>query len=85
MSFQKWEIWLANLEPVLGSQQGKTRTVIIIIENYTNDVLRIVNILPLTTRKNNRTIYPNETLLPAGSFGLPNESIAADKALGFCF
>ncbi|MDQ6609754.1 MAG: type II toxin-antitoxin system PemK/MazF family toxin [Bacteroidota bacterium] len=71
----KWEIWLADLDPVIGSEQGKTRPVLIVSENYTNSALSVVNILPLTTRKNSRTIYPNETLLKAGSFGLPNESI----------
>jgi mRNA interferase MazF len=75
MNFKKWEIWLASIELVIGSEQGKTRPVIIISENYINQVLPVVNILPITTRKNKRTIYPNEVLLSAGNFGLPNESI----------
>ncbi len=75
MNFLKWEIWLADLDPVIGSEQGKTRPVLVISENYANKVLPVINILPLTTRKNNRTIYPNEVLLKAGDFGLPSESI----------
>lgn len=75
MNFKKWEIWLASLEPVIGSEQGKTRPVIIISENYINQVLPVVNILPISTRKNKRTIYPDEVLLPANNFGLTNESI----------
>ena len=71
----KWEIWLANLEPVIVSEQGKTRPVFLISENYTNDVLSVVNVLPVTSRKNNRVVYPNEALLEAGRFGLINESI----------
>ncbi|MDQ3844943.1 MAG: type II toxin-antitoxin system PemK/MazF family toxin [Bacteroidota bacterium] len=76
MNVLKWQVWLANLEPVIGSEQGKTRPVIILSENYTNAVLSVVNVLPVTSRKNNRMIYPNEVLLPAGNFGLTNESIA---------
>lgn len=75
MNITKWDIWLANLEPVVGSEQGKTRPVIIISENYTNSVLSVVNVLPLTSRKNNRIIYPNEALISAGRYGLLNESI----------
>ena len=75
MNIGKWEIWLANLEPVIGSEQGRTRPVIIISENYTNAALSVVNVLPITTRKNDRTIYPNEVLIQAGRFGLSNESI----------
>jgi mRNA interferase MazF len=75
MSFKKWSIYRANLEPVLGSEQGKSRPVIIVSENEINDLLNIVNVLPVTTRKPGRKIYPNEALLEAGKFGLPNESI----------
>jgi mRNA interferase MazF len=75
MNIIKWQVWLTNLEPVIGSEQGKTRPVIIISEDYTNSTLSVVNVLPITTRKNNRTIYPNEAVLPAGEFGLKNESI----------
>lgn len=75
MNISKWQVWLANLEPVIGSEQGKTRPVVIISENYTNSVLSVVNVLPIMTRKNNRIIYPNETLIAAGSYGLGNEFV----------
>ncbi len=75
MKFEKWTIWLANLDPVIGSEQGKTRPVIIISENQINELLSIVNVLPLTSRKENRSIYPNEALLPQNQSGLQKESI----------
>jgi mRNA interferase MazF len=59
----------------LAQSNEKIRPVLIVSENYTNDVLNNVNILPITSRKNNRTIYPNEVLKEANNFGLPNESI----------
>lgn len=76
MSIRRWEIYRANLDPVLGSEQGKTRPVLVISDDALNDLLRVVNVLPLTSRKPGRRVYPNEALLPAGSGGLPNESIA---------
>lgn len=76
MKIEKWSIWRANLDPVVGSEQGKTRPVIIISENDVNSILSIVNIIPVTTRKAGRNIYPNEVLLPENSFGLISESIA---------
>src|ERR1700722_15366015 len=75
MKAHKWEILRADLDPVIGSEQGKTRPVLIISENDINNLLNIVNVLPITTRKPNRIIYPNETLLEAAKYGLPNESI----------
>jgi mRNA interferase MazF len=76
MIYKRWAICKADLDPVIGSEQGKSRPVLIISEDKINEVLNIVNILlPITSRKVGRLIYPNEALLPAGSFGLANESI----------
>ncbi len=76
MKYAKWSIMRANLDPVIGSEQGKSRPVVIISENDINEVLNIVNIIPLTTRKPNRAIYPNETFLTGQESGLENDSIA---------
>ena len=72
---QKWQIYRASLDPVVGSEQGKSRPVLVISENAINELLNVVNVLPITSRKPNRRIYPNEVLLPAKIAGLPNESI----------
>ncbi len=76
MKVKKWSIWRANLDPVIGSEQGKTRPVLIISEDDINELLNIVNIIPITSRKPNRIIYPNEILLSSDKFGLEKESIA---------
>ena len=75
MSIEKWHIYRANLDPVIGSEQGKTRPVLVISEDSINDLINTVNVIPLTTRKPDRRIYPNEALLDTGQFGQPNESI----------
>lgn len=76
MKYNKWSIWQAGLDPVIGSEQGKSRPVLIISEDDINSLLNIVNIIPITSRKKNRIIYPNEVLLPIESGGLNKESIA---------
>ena len=76
MSFRKWQIYRANLDPVVGSEQGKSRPVIIVSETDINNLLNIVNVVPITTRKTGRNIYPNEAVLEPNRYGLPNESIA---------
>jgi mRNA interferase MazF len=75
MAVERWEIWLANLEPVVGSEQGKTRPVLILSATALNRILPVVNILPVTSRKPNRRIYPNEALIPVNVAGLTSESI----------
>lgn len=58
MIVKRWSIYRANLEPVVGSEQGKTRPVLVISEDEINDVLNIVNVIPITSRKKGRNIYP---------------------------
>jgi mRNA interferase MazF len=73
---KKWHIYSANLDPTVGSEQGKIRPVLVISEDDINNLLNCVNIIPITTRQANRFIYPNEVLLPENTSGLPKESIA---------
>ncbi|MCK4422654.1 MAG: type II toxin-antitoxin system PemK/MazF family toxin, partial [Candidatus Omnitrophica bacterium] len=44
-----------------------------------NQILPVVNILPIASKKQGRRIYANEVLIPAGTAGLKKESII------FCF
>jgi mRNA interferase MazF len=75
VSVGRWSVWLAGLDPVVGAEQGRTRPVLVLSETALNDVLPVVNVLPITSRKHNRRVYPNEALLPAGAAGLTVESI----------
>jgi len=76
MKFSQWTVWLANLDPTVGSEQGKTRPVLIISKSSLNSILPVVNVIPISSRKANRRIYPNEALLSPGTSGLIVESIA---------
>ena len=73
----QWHIFLASLEPIKGSEQAGRRPVLVISRERINQMLPVVNVIPLTSRKSPaRNIYPNEVLLPAGVVGLPMDSIA---------
>lgn len=76
MNLRKWYVYRASLDPVVGSEQGKSRPVLVISEDDINNLLNIVNIIPLTSRKDGRIIYPNEALIPAELSGLEKDSVA---------
>ena len=72
----QWTIFLASLDPTTGSKQAGRRPVIVVSRERLNQLLPVVNVLPLTSRKaHTRAIYPNEVLLPAEMAGLPLDSI----------
>lgn len=76
MRVVKWSIYLANPDPVVGSEQGKTRPVLVFSEDFFNELLNVVNIIPITSFKEGRTIYPNEVFLQKRLTDLPGNSIA---------
>ena len=61
--FMKWKIYKAELNPVKGSEQKGTRPVLIISDDAYSTVMPLVTILPLTSSKPGRIIYPNEVLI----------------------
>ena len=76
MNYQ-WHVFLASLDPTKGSEQAGKRPVLVVSRERINQVLPVVNVIPLTSRKSAaRSIYPNEVLLPIGSAGLRVDSIA---------
>ncbi len=58
----QYDIYLANLNPTIGREQFGTRPILIISNDYEN-LLDVVTIIPITSLKNGRKIYPNELLL----------------------
>jgi len=62
----KWSIWLIDFDPVIGSEQGKIRPAVIISEEEINKVLPVVNVIPITTQREGRKIYANETQIDSG-------------------
>ena len=58
----QYDIFLADLNPTVGREQFGKRPVLIISNNYEN-LLDVVTIIPITSLKEGRKIYPNELLL----------------------
>jgi mRNA interferase MazF len=71
----KWSVFMADLNPVIGSEQQGKRPVLVISDETTNTVMPVVTILPLTSLKKGRRVYPNEALLKKGVAGLDADSI----------
>lgn len=71
----RFSIYLVNLEPVIGSEQGKTRPALIISNEEINRILPVINILPITSYKENRKIYANEVFLEKDESKLEKDSI----------
>jgi mRNA interferase MazF len=49
MKFKQYDIWLADLNPTIGTEPGKTRPVVIIQTNLLNEVHFSTIICPITT------------------------------------
>jgi len=58
----QYDVYLADLNPTIGREQQGKRPVLIISNNYEN-LLDVVTIIPITSLKKGRKIYPNELLL----------------------
>ena len=71
----KWSIFMADLNPVIGSEQQGIRPVLVISDETTNSIMPVVTILPLTSLRRGRRIYPNEVHLKQGVAGLDTDSI----------
>ncbi len=62
MSIKRGNIFLANLDPVVGHEISKTRPVIVVSNDIGNTYSGTVTIIPITT-KNLEKIYPFEVYL----------------------
>lgn len=74
---QRWDVFRADLEFVVGSEQGGERRPVIVLSNDGfNAAFPVVTVVPLTkTAGKRRRVYPFEVVIPAGIAGNPKESI----------
>lgn len=71
---KRGEIYFANLDPTVGDEIKKTRPVLIISNNASNNVANTITIIPITSNVNK--IYPFEVLLNINESGLQKISKA---------
>ncbi|MCU0770915.1 MAG: type II toxin-antitoxin system PemK/MazF family toxin [Verrucomicrobia bacterium] len=70
----RYDIWLARLDPVQGSEMGKTRPVVIVSDDLRNRLLQTVVVCPLTSQ-----LHPQwRSRLPVRCAGKPAE-VAVDQ------
>ena len=75
MNIKRGEIYLAVLDPVVGSEIAKTRPVLVVSNDINNTHAGTVSVLPITSQRMDK-IYPFEIFLPQGAGNLPKESKA---------
>lgn len=79
MSIRRGHVYLAALDPLVGSEIAKTRPVVIISNDKNNSLAGTVTVLPITSKNLNKH-YPFEVFLPEGTANLPKHSkVKADQ------
>ncbi|WP_319421398.1 type II toxin-antitoxin system PemK/MazF family toxin [Pleurocapsa sp. FMAR1] len=73
---KRGDIYLANLNPTIDSEQAGTRPVLIVSRDAINKSSPVVIIVPLTKYANSKRIYPSHHLIKAANNGLTTDSIA---------
>ena len=62
----QFNIYWANLNPTVGREQAGHRPVLVVSNDIENQ-MDIVTVIPVTSRKKGRKIYPNEVLISLGN------------------
>lgn len=80
MKLERGDIWLADLNPIRGSEQAGIRPVLIFQNNAISKYSSTVLAIPLTTNLR-RAALPSCMSIPAGEGGLKQESVALGHQL----
>ena len=72
--YRRGDVWLAALDPVIGSEQGKTRPVVIIQNNVANEHSPVVIIAAVTTTRGVKE-YPTEIWVSPPNGGVRRASV----------
>ena len=73
---KRGEIYDARLEPTEGSEQGGTRPIIIVSRDAINLSSPVVIVVPCTTYRKNKRLYPTQVLIQVPDGGLSQDSVA---------
>lgn len=71
---KRGDVFWVNLDPVVGSEVGKTRPAVVVQNEAANATAATVTIIPLSTKVGR--VYPFQVHIPAGRAGLDRESKA---------
>jgi mRNA interferase MazF len=65
---RRGDIFLVNLDPVVGSEIGKTRPALVIQNDLANRTSPTITIIPISSRV--ERVFPFQVLIPSGEGGL---------------
>ncbi len=71
---KRGDIYWVRLDPIEGSEIGKTRPAVIISNNINNELADTVTVLPVTS--NGGKVYPFEVFIHRGMANMPGDSKA---------
>ena len=72
---RRGDVFLARLDPVEGSEQAGFRPVVIVSRNALNSSSPIVVVVPITSHKKARRLYPSQVLVSGENGGLKVDSV----------
>jgi len=73
-AYRRGDVWLANLDPVVGSETGKTRPVLIVQNDVANEYSPVVIVAALTSAVGAKD-YPTEVPVRPPEGGLTRGSV----------
>ena len=76
---RRGEVYDARLDPTEGSEQAGTRPVVLVSRDAINLASPVVIIVPCTTYRPGRRLYPSQVLLQAPNGGLDVDSVALSE------
>ena len=69
---KRGDVYWVNLNPIEGSEIGKTRPAVVISNDINNELADTITILPITSSV--EKIYPFEVFIPRGMANIPGDS-----------
>ena len=73
---RRGEVYDARLDPTEGSEQAGIRPVVIVSRDAINTASPVILVVPCTTYRVGRRLYPSQVLLHASDSGLDVDSVA---------
>lgn len=73
---RRGDVYDARLDPTEGSEQAGTRPVVIVSRDAINAASPVIIVVPCTTYRAGRRLYPSHVLLRAPDGGLDVDSVA---------
>ena len=75
MRFLRGHVYVADLEPVKGSEQGRTRPVVVLSNNVMHATSPVITIAPLTSASNIPRLFRTDVFVAAPEAGLSADSV----------